>query len=250
MKALGKFFFDFYHDVLHLLHMDQAVSGLRQKRGLIAFLSPVILSLGLFVYLLLGVVLVSTGCSNVTEFYSSELQDELSEQLLRFHVIANSDSDTDQEIKMKVKEEVILYLEPYLSDADDKEEAMDIISGQLESLTDMANEVLSDNGFAYEAKASLSSTTFPVKVYGDITLPPGEYDALRIELGEAQGKNWWCIMYPQLCFIDSTYTVVPDESKSKLKYVLTEEEYNAILSDDVEVVPKLKIVEWFEALFD
>ena len=113
----------------------------------------------------------------------------------------------------------------------------------------VADEVLSNNGFTYTAKSSLSSTTFPVKVYGDITLPPGEYDALRIELGKADGQNWWCIMFPQLCFVDGTYSVVPDESKKQLKTLLTEEEYTAIASNDVDVVVKFKIVDWFKHFF-
>ena len=92
-------------------------------------------------------------------------------------------------------------------------------------------EIIKENGFTYTASASIEKGYFPLKVYGDLTLPPGEYEAVRIELGSASGRNWWCIMFPPLCFVDATYNVIPENSKEELKYVLTEEEYDSIFSN-------------------
>lgn len=250
MRKIKSFIVHFYEDVSSLFFFRTApVNKLTKRKKWFSIISPIALAFCLLCYTLLGVLLVTTGCSKTTAISSSPLQEDLAKELLRFHVIANSDSTADQDIKLKVKEELISYLKPYLSDTTSKSEAMDIISEQLDSLVLVANEVLTANGFAYEAEASLSASTFPVKVYGDITLPPGEYDALRIELGKAEGQNWWCIMFPQLCFVDATYSVVPEESKSQLKYLLTDEEYSAIVSDEVDVVVKFKVVEWLKSMF-
>lgn len=240
MKQTIHIFYQFYKDVYSLFNT---------RFKLFALLSPVFLALTLLCYALLGVVIASTGCSKTRDIPNSELQIKLAEELLRFHVIANSDSTEDQEVKLKVKEQLISYLQPHLSNSNSKAEVMDILDDQLNSITTVANEVLQENGFTYEAKASLSSSTFPVKVYGDITLPPGEYDALRVELGKAEGQNWWCIMFPSLCFVDGTYGFVPEESKEQLKYVLTEDEYDSITSKKVDVTVKFKVLEWIKSIF-
>ncbi|QHQ63652.1 hypothetical protein Ana3638_06095 [Anaerocolumna sedimenticola] len=82
-----------------------------------------------------------------------------------------------------------------------------------------------------------------MKSIWDLSLPPGEYEAVRVELGSAAGQNWWCIMFPPLCFVDSTYSVVPKSSKDELKYLLTDEEYNAVFSkNDMKIKVKFKII--------
>ena len=241
MRKLKNLSIQFYKDVYSLL-----IS--RSKTRLFTLLSPIVLAFTLLCYSIIGVIITATGCSKTTTI-SSDLQKKIAEELLRFHVIANSDSNEDQEVKLKVKEKLIDYLEPYLLDVSSKTEAIHVLSEQMDSITTVANDVLTENGFSYEAKSSLSTGTFPVKVYGDITLPPGEYDALRVELGRAEGQNWWCIMFPQLCFVDETYSIVPDDSKSQLKDVLTDEEFSSITSDKVDVKVKFKILEWFKSIF-
>lgn len=218
-------------------------------RKVLTVITPIAIAFCITLYALIGATLVTSGCTNTT-LDASILQKDIASELLRFHVIANSDSTDDQTVKMKVKEAVIAYLNPYLKDVKEKSEAMNIIKEQLENITEIANNILIDNGFSYTASSELSTSTFPVKVYGDITLPPGEYDALRIELGKAEGKNWWCIMFPQLCFVDVTYNVVPEESKDQLKNLLTDDEYEAIVSDGVDVEVKFKLLEWLKDIFD
>lgn len=218
-------------------------------RKALTIIPPIVIAFCITLYALIGATLVTSGCTKTT-LDASILQKGIASELLRFHVIANSDSTEDQTVKLKVKEAVIAYLNPYLKDVKEKSEAMYVIREQLENITEVANHILSENGYSYAASTELSTSTFPVKVYGDITLPPGEYDALRIELGEAEGRNWWCIMFPQLCFVDVTYNVVPEESKNQLKYLLTDDEYEAIVSDGVDVEVKFKMFEWLKDLFD
>lgn len=248
MKNLKTYIFNFYEKVSTLV-FDKNTIDKNRKFRILARLSPITIALFIFFYSLLGVVIVATGCSKTSTSFNSEMQVDIAKELLRFHVIANSDSTQDQNVKLEVKEAIISYLKPYLKDASSKTDAMDIIREQLDSLNLVAEDILSKNGFSYSAKSSLSSATFPIKVYGDITLPPGEYDALRIELGKADGQNWWCIMFPQLCFVDATYSVVPEDSKKQLQNLLTEDEYKAIIADDVDVVVKFKLVDWFKNLF-
>ncbi len=97
--------------------------------------------------------------------------------------------------------------------------------------------------------AIIGESYFPVKEYGDLTFPAGDYEALRVRLGSSEGRNWWCVMYPALCFVDSTYQVVPETSKEQLKQNLTEEEYNSLLDGGDGVSYSFKIVEWIQNLF-
>lgn len=174
-----------------------------------------------------------------------EIQEGIASEIIRFHVIANSDSSEDQELKLKVKNALTNALRPILQNAKSIEEARFLLMDNLDDLEALSNKVIKENGYTYTASASLERGFFPLKVYGDLSLPPGEYEALRIELGQAVGKNWWCIMYPPLCFVDATYSVVPEPSKNKLKYILSEEEYNSIISKkNIKVKAKFKLLPW------
>ncbi len=173
----------------------------------------------------------------------TDLQKDIASEIIRFHVIANSDLEEDQALKLKVKTALTDALRPALDKADSVEEARDILIENLPEMEDLANQVMKDNGFNYTAKASIERGYFPLKVYGDLSLPPGEYEAVRVELGSAKGQNWWCIMFPPLCFVDATYSVVPEDSKEQLKHVLTEEEYDAVFANKkVNVKVKFKLI--------
>ena len=165
------------------------------------------------------------------------LQEGIASEVVRFHVIGNSDLKTDQELKLKIKDKITKELEPLIRNANSVEEARLILSDNLTYMEELSKELISANGFEYSAKASLEYDYFPLKVYGDIALPPGNYEAVRIELGDAKGQNWWCLMFPPLCFVDSTYSVVPDSSKEQLQDVLTEEEYDEIWIDEDNTNP-------------
>ena len=163
------------------------------------------------------------------------------ERVLRFHVRANSDSEEDQEVKQKVKEAVLSSMKPYLDGVDSKEECKHILSEHLYDIMKIASNTLSENGFDYRVRVYFSKEEFPVKEYGDATFPAGVYEALRIDIGEAKGQNWWCMMYPALCFVDATYGVLPEESKEELKAILPAEDYEEIFQPENEVQLHFKL---------
>ncbi len=217
--------------ILHRINLLRS----KYKRLILLPAFPWILGVGI-----LAILLLIGGYKE----YSQELQKGIAEELIRFHVIANSDSKEDQELKLEVKDVITKETESLLEGVSSVDEARLILSDKLKLMENLADETISQNGFTYKANATLENNYFPLKVYGDIALPPGEYESVRIELGNASGENWWCIMFPPLCFVDSTYSVVPDSSKDQLQDVLTEEEYDEILIEDDELIvkPKFKIL--------
>lgn len=168
-----------------------------------------------------------------------ETQKGLAEEVFRFHVLANSNSEADQELKLKVRDGIISYMKEQLSEDADKEETRRWARRNLNQLENVAKEIIINEGFAYDVDAKVETISFPKKTYGDITFPAGDYEALRILIGDAVGNNWWCVLYPNLCFVDSIHAVVPKEEKEELKEVLTDEEYEVIT-----VGTKFKI-KWF-----
>lgn len=175
---------------------------------------------------------------------TASVQEGIAEEIVRFHVIANSDLEEDQQLKLKIKDAVVESLSELLEDSETIEETRAIIKENLPLVIEIAQKKIAEEGYDYNVTAKLEKTYFPTKTYGDMTFPPGTYEALRVEIGKAEGKNWWCVMYPPLCFVDETYSVVPKESKSKLKHVLTEKEYKELItSGKVKIKPKFKLKE-------
>lgn len=158
----------------------------------------------------------------------SEMQGELAEQVFRFHVLANSDSGEDQALKMKVKEAIIAYMKQELPQSDSVETTKKWARENLVQIQQVAAEIIAEEGYEYSVKAEVTICDFPDKTYGDITFPAGEYEALRIEIGQAKGQNWWCVLYPNLCFIDAVHAVVPEKGKNELKEVLEEDTYEMV----------------------
>lgn len=180
----------------------------------------------------LGVILISM-------FFEREqrLQREIAGEILRFHVLANSDSKEDQEEKLKVRDAVVRKLQPLLEKSSSREETEKILLQQMDMIEETAGTVVNPK----KVKVSLTKDWFPEKTYGDCTFPSGEYRALRIEIGEARGHNWWCVLYPGLCFTDTVYGVVTEEGKEKLEGLLEEEAYDFILHPH-----KIKVIfRWF-----
>lgn len=158
----------------------------------------------------------------------SETQKELAGEVLRFHVLAESDSKEDQAVKLKVRDAIIEYMKEELPEAFSVEAAKAWARERLPRLEAIAETVIRGEGYSYGAKAEVTSCYFPDKCYGDVFFPKGYYEALRIELGSAEGHNWWCVLYPNLCFTDAACAVVDEEGKQELKSVLTEEEYEMV----------------------
>ena len=127
-----------------------------------------------------------------------------------------------------------------------KEEAIKLANENKSQFYNIAKQVITDNGVNYDVNIEIGNYSFPTKNYGDISLPSGFYDALKVEIGSASGQNWWCVMFPSLCFVDVSEGIVPEESKKDLQKNLKEEEYNLISSDSLEFKVKFKLVELFE----
>lgn len=179
-------------------------------------------------------------------FYSDAVTNNISKNVFRLHVIANSDSKEDQDLKYKVRDELIKYMKSISSNISTKDEAINLANNNLDVFHAIASRVIKENGFDYPVKIEIGNFDFPTKTYGDISLPAGFYDALKVEIGEAKGRNWWCVMFPSLCFIDVSNGIVPEESKENLQSNLDFEDYNLISSDEVEYKVKFKLVEFLE----
>ena len=157
-----------------------------------------------------------------------QMQKDIASQIIRLHVIANSDREDDQKLKLKVRDAIIRDLQKELSDAGSISQARSIILSQIPQIQETARKVIQQEGYDYNVTVSLGTRYFPVKVYGDLSFPAGDYEALCLEIGTASGHNWWCVLFPSLCFVDETYAVVPEESKERLKSTLSQEEYEAL----------------------
>lgn len=163
-----------------------------------------------------------------------EIQQGIAGEVFRLHVIANSDTEEDQKLKLKIKTRIVEYLEEILGKDADLEETKEAVLTHLGEIEREAEKLVHEQGFDYPVKAVVEKTYFPRKSYGDCTFPAGEYEALNVKIGEARGHNWWCVLYPSLCFIEDTYGVVTEEKKEDLKSVLTTEEFLEILEKPEE----------------
>lgn len=160
---------------------------------------------------------------------NSALQNSIENKLIRFHVIANSDKAEDQALKLKIRDKVLDYITPKLKNSKNIEESRSILKQNDDNIKEIAENVVKDNGYFYNVVTMLSKENFPVKTYGNITLPQGEYEAYRIIIGNGGGQNWWCVMFPPLCFIDITKGEVSyKETEKTMKQVLSEKEYKEV----------------------
>lgn len=178
-------------------------------------------------------ILLMTGCFlwTVDTFYRERevrVQSEVAKEVIRFHVRANSEGEQDQSVKMEVKKAVIAYLQPILESMDTVQEAKTEILAHLQEVQQLSEAVLENCGCSYGASVSFHKERFPEKTYGDCTFPAGIYDAVVVELGSGEGHNWWCMLYPGLCFVEDTYGVVDEEKKEELEQVLSEDSYGWI----------------------
>ncbi len=194
----------------------------------------------LLIFLLFLYVFISA------QSYVTAVSENLSDAVFRLHVLANSDSDEDQALKIKVRDSLLEYMNSISSNCTTKAEAISIAESHKEEFQKIAENTIKENGYDYSVKINIGNFYFPTKNYGDISLPAGLYDALRVEIGEAKGQNWWCVMFPSLCFIDVSSGVVDDEAKENLEDNLDEESYEIISdTEHSEIKFKFKLIEFF-----
>ena len=180
--------------------------------------------------------------------YVNAVSSNIESSVFRLHVIANSDSEEDQNLKYIVRDNILKYINEISKDATSKENVIELANENINTIQEIAQQTIYDNGFNYIVNVKIGNFAFPTKKYGDISLPAGFYDALRIEIGNASGQNWWCVMFPPLCFVDVSSGVVPEESKEVLQENLSYEEYNLLSENqnNSDINFKFKIVEFFQ----
>lgn len=177
--------------------------------------------------------------------YAQNISTDIANSVFRLHVIANSDSSQDQDLKYKVRDNLLKYMNEICADCVTKQEAIDLVNKNKDKFEQIAKDTIKEEGYSYNVNIKIGNFQFPTKNYGDISLPAGYYDALRVEIGEAKGQNWWCVMFPPLCFVDITSGIVPEESKEQMENNLSQEEF-ALVSDksDLQIQFKFKLLEF------
>lgn len=182
--------------------------------------------------------------------YSEEVNRGLADNLIRLHVVANSDLPEDQALKRDIRDKILEYMKTQLVNTGTARQTSIIIRSKLGEIEDLVSNEIARQGKVFPSKVSLGSYPFPTKSYGDITLPAGNYQALRVVIGDGAGANWWCVIFPPLCFVDVTHGTFPEPARAELKASLSKEEYsivaNADSEDDIPIKIKFKIVEIFQ----
>ncbi len=178
--------------------------------------------------------------------YVNAVSSDIQDSVFRLHVIANSDSREDQNLKYIVRDKVLEYINSVSGNESSKEDVINLANANIDEIQKIAEDTILENGFNYSAKVSIGNFAFPTKTYGDISLPAGFYDALKVEIGNAKGQNWWCVMFPPLCFVDVTSGIVPEESKEVMQENLSDEEYSLVSENSYNMNFKFKIVELFQ----
>ena len=194
-------------------------------------LAEIILLLFLAAFLASGAMALQTG-------------QELSDKVVRLHVLANSDSEEDQALKLKVRDRILAYAEPLLAGAADRREAEALLRGRVLELERIAAEEIRANGYDYGVTIKLEDTVFPTREYEGFALPAGKYLALRAVIGAGEGQNWWCVVFPPLCLASVSEQGVETAAEG----VLSEDQVALITGQDGGYVLKFRLIEWWQEL--
>lgn len=185
-----------------------------------------------------------------TKVYSDTIQSGIAQKVVRFHVRANSDSKEDQSLKLAVRDCILQELGEELEQCKNVEETKTFLSSSFDRIETIALKEIHRQGYDYSVVVSLQLEMFPLKQYGDLAFPAGMYDALRVDIGSAKGHNWWCVMFPPMCYVDAACGEVTETTKGRLAGSLTKEEYTVVsaMEQDSGVTPqvKFKVVEMWQ----
>ena len=180
--------------------------------------------------------------------YAQNISTNIANSVFRLHVIANSDSSEDQNLKYIVRDNLLNYMNKLCKNCSSKEEAIKLVNDNKNLFKEIAINTIKENGYSYNVNITVGNFEFPTKNYGDISLPAGYYDALKVEIGQAKGQNWWCVMFPPLCFVDISSGIVPEDSKKQLQNSLSDEEFSLISDNsDSGFQLKFKLLEFFNS---
>lgn len=164
--------------------------------------------------------------------------------VLRMHILANSDSEEDQQLKLKVRDRLLEHSSEIFGECENLEEMESCAEEKLDYINNIVLDVIDENGFDYAAESNLVNMEFDDRIYGDMTMPAGDYEALRITIGEAEGHNWWCVMYPPLC-IPAAETVEADSNTAEAYF--SQDEID-IMENPEDYQVKFKCVELYKGL--
>lgn len=170
------------------------------------------------------------------------IQGNIASGIVRLHIIANSDDEHDQEIKLLVRDAILFEQKEIFADGIKKT----LNKEEKEKIEKTATKILAEHGVSYGASVEMGNYYFPTKKYENITLPAGNYDAVRVVLGKGIGQNWWCVMYPPLCFNDSAIGTADKKSLDILRESMTEFEYEIVSKESIKIVPAFKLVETWQ----
>ena len=176
--------------------------------------------------------------------WASVTQNALADEVLRLHVVANSDSDADQAVKLQVRDAILSAATPYLEGVQGQQEAQRALEPHLGELAQAGAQVLSDAGMDYPITVSISDVWLPTREYTDFALPAGTYRSLQVILGDGAGHNWWCVVYPPLCL----GSVSEESVESSASGVLSQDQISLISGQDGEYVLRFKVLEWWDSL--
>lgn len=191
-----------------------------------------------FIILFLGFILFSARS------YANTISNDLANNFFRLHILANSDSKEDQELKLKVRDKIIEYMNSHKFNS--KQDAIYYVENNISELYKIAQDTIISNGYNYKVNIEIGNFYFPTKNYGNISLPAGFYDGIKIEIGKAKGQNWWCSLFPPLCFVDISSGIVENDDLNNLEKELSNEEFSLITeqnSSNNEIKFKFKIIE-------
>ena len=191
-------------------------------------------------------VLFALGVAAYTYVYSETVQRDIAENVIRFHVLAHSDDDIDQELKETVRLDVLAEFAAGLSTGTSIEVTRQQLAAYLPAIRDYAEEAVRRAGFSHPVSAQMSTVFFPTRRYGGMAFPPGNYEAVQIIIGDGAGANWWCLMFPPLCYVDMTATYA---GRQLLADTLTEEGFRLLTyaeSNSTDIAVRFRIVEWWQ----
>jgi len=193
-------------------------------------------------------ILIALSVAAYTYVYSAVTQLNIAENVIRFHVMAHSDSAEEQDLKEHVRTEILEEFASTLSTLTNIEETRETISEMLPALKEYAESIVRSAGLDHEVTAEMATVFFPTQYYGNIAFPPGNYEAVQITIGDGTGQNWWCLMFPPLCYVDMTAT---DEGRQQLAETVSEEGFRLLMHQEEaspELVVRFRVVEWWQNL--
>jgi len=205
-------------------------------------------TLGILILSILCAIVGVSGLAGSIESDNKITAEHLADKLIRLHVIANGNSPEDQQLKLKVRDAILLSLSSKFQNIDDINLSRKFIKENLDHIEEIAKEEIKKNGKDYDVKAMFGKFPFPAKTYGYVTLPAGEYEALRVIIGNGKGANWWCVLFPPLCFVDitqKTSTDNKDELRVAMNHASIQQELKGI-KNDVHVEIRFKFQELWQ----